>query len=268
MAQFAHVVKVGHVLEITLERPPANAITPEVGRELNAAFSRLRDDPELRVAILTGGSGRFFSAGWDLKEVAKETDPGEANDAIMNQPGGFAGILEMWDLNKPFIAAVNGLAVGGGFEIAMAADIVVCVENAEFALPEMQRGFVPDAGAIQRLPRKLPYNVAVELMLTGRRMGVAEALHWGFVHAAVPQAELMAKARQIATKIAESAPLAVQALLAVLPVIDRLSLQQAFARTKRGQTGLPIYEQMLQSSDFLEGPRAFAEKRKPVWKGH
>ena len=266
MAKFVRSEQRSNVLEVSLERPPANAITPEVGRELHAAFARLRDDPELRVGILTG-HGRFFSAGWDLKEVAQATDPGEVNDAVMNEPGGFAGITEFWDLGKPFIAAVNGLAVGGGFEIALAADVVICSDTAEFALPEMQRGFVADAGAIQRLPRKLPYNVAVELLLTGRRMSAAEAVRWGFAHSAVPSPDLMHRAREMAAIIADGAPLAVQALLEVLPAIDRVPLKEAFARTKRGRTGLSAYERMFLSEDFLEGPRAFAEKRKPMWKG-
>jgi crotonobetainyl-CoA hydratase len=165
------------------------------------------------------------------------------------------------------IAAVNGAAVGGGFELALAADIIVAVESAEFFLPEMQRGFVPDAGAIQRLPRRIPYNVAMEMMLTGRRMGAREAAHWGLVHAALSRDELMPRARALAATIAEGAPLAVAALLEVVPAIDRLPEREAFARTKRGRTGLPAYEAMLHSEDFLEGPRAFAEKRKPRWSG-
>ena len=167
---------------------------------------------------------------------------------------------------KPFIAAVNGLAIGGGFEIALAAD-VICRRHAAFALPEMQRGFVPDAGAVQRLPRKLPYNVAIELMLTGRRMDALEAVRWGLAHSAVPSPDLMHRAREMAATIADGAPLAVQALLEVLPAIDRMPLKEAFARTKRGHTGLLAYERMFLSEDFLEGPRAFAEKRKPMWKG-
>ncbi len=257
----------GAVLEVTLDRPPANAITPEVGRQLHEVFCRLRDDPELRVGILTCAGYRIFSAGWDLKMVAQASDAGTVNDEVMNAPGGFGGITELWDLNKPVIAAVNGYAVGGGFEIALAADIIIAAEHAEFFLPEMQRGFVPDAGAVQRLPRRIPYNVAVELLLTGRHMTAQEAVHWGLVHAAVPRIELTPRAHEMAARIAEGAPLAVEGLLEVLPAIDRLSEREAFARMKRGQSGLPTYEKMLVSEDFLEGPRAFAEKRKPVWKG-
>ncbi|MCC7275325.1 MAG: enoyl-CoA hydratase/isomerase family protein [Alphaproteobacteria bacterium] len=267
MSAPVRVERRGPVIEVTIDRPPANAINPAVGECLHRAFTTLRDDPDLRVGILTGAGTRMFSAGWDLKEVAQATDAGAVNDATMDAPGGYAGFTELWDLHKPIICAVNGLAVGGGLEMALAADIVVAADHAWFALPEMQRGFIPDAGAVQRLPRRVPYNVAVEMMLTGRRMAVAEAVHWGLVHAAVPADALMAKAREIAATIAEGAPLAVQALLEVLPAIDRLDERAAFARMKRGRSGLPHYERMMASEDFLEGPRAFAEKRKPVWKG-
>lgn len=267
MVDGVRVERRGAILEVTLDRPPANAITPGVGAALHRAFSMLRDDEGLRVGILTGAGTRMFSAGWDLKEVAEAGDAAAVNDAIMDAPGGYAGFTELWDLHKPIIAAVNGLAVGGGLEMALAADVIVAADHAWFALPEMQRGFIPDAGAVQRLPRRVPYNVAVEMMLTGRRMEVAEAIHWGLVHAAVPAAELMSKAREMAATIAEGAPLAVQALLEVLPAIDRLDEREAFARVKRGRSGLPLYERMMASEDFLEGPRAFAEKRKPVWKG-
>jgi crotonobetainyl-CoA hydratase len=242
MFKSIRVARKGPVIEIVLDRPPANAITPAVGKELHKVFTEFRDDPDLRVAILTGAGDRIFSGGWDLKEVAKQTDPGLTNDSIMNEPGGFAGITELWDRRKPLIVAINGFAVGGGFEMMLAADIVVAVEGTEFILPEMQRGFVPDAGAVQRLPRKIPYNVAVEFMLTGRRMSVAEAAQWGLVNYVVPRDQLMARAREIAASIADAAPLAVQALLEILPAIDPLPIHEAFAKLKRGQSGLPIYE--------------------------
>jgi len=170
-------------------------------------------------------------------------------------------------LRKPVIAAVNGAAVGGGFEIALAADLIIAAEHAHFALPEMIRGFVPDAGALQRLPRRIPYNITVELLLTGRRMGADEAARWGLVSKVVPGEKLMSTANELAEKIAEGAPLAVTALLEVLPAIDRLPLVESFNKMKRGRSGLPAYERMMVSEDFLEGPRAYAEKRKPVWKG-
>ncbi|MGE0750549.1 MAG: enoyl-CoA hydratase-related protein [Variibacter sp.] len=267
MSQFLTISKNGPVLEILLNRPPVNAITPEVGHELHRAFCEFRDTPELRAAILTATGDRIFCAGWDLKEVAQHVDPATANDATMNEPGGFGGFTELWDIKKPIIAAINGFAVGGGFEMMLAADIVVAAEHVEFQLPEMQRGFVPDAGAVQRLPRKVPYNVAVEWMLTGRRVSAREAERWGLVNFLVPKSELMTKARELAMTIAEGAPLAVRALLEVIPAIDRLPIQDAFAKMKRGQSDFPFYQQTLVSEDFLEGPRAYAEKRKPVWKG-
>jgi len=257
----------GSTLQVTIDRPPANAITPEVGEELHEAYSMLRDDAGLRVGIVTGAGGRIFCAGWDLKEVALATDPAVINDAVMNKPGGFAGVTEFWDLQKPVIAAVNGAAVGGGFEIALAADLIIAAEHAHFSLPEMARGLVPDAGALQRLPRRIPYNVAMELLLTGRRMSATEAAHWGLVNAVVPAAQLLDEAYRLAASIAEGAPLAVRALLETLPAIDRLPLVESFAKMKRGHSGLPAYERMMISEDFLEGPRAFAQKRKPMWKG-
>jgi crotonobetainyl-CoA hydratase len=259
--------RVGAVLQVTLDRPPANAINDAVSRDIHAAFCELRDDPALQVGIITGGGERIFSAGWDLKEVAAAEDGQAATDEASEMAGGFAGLTEFWDLYKPVIAAVNGVAVGGGFEIALASDVIVAAEHAEFFLPEMQRGFLADAGAIQNLPRRVPYNVAMEMMLTGRRMGAEEAAHWGLVSAVVPQAALLATAHEMAATIAAGAPLALQALKEVVPALINLPIREAFARTKRGRSGLPIYERMMASEDYLEGPRAFAEKRKPVWKG-
>ncbi|MEX2650020.1 MAG: enoyl-CoA hydratase-related protein, partial [Alphaproteobacteria bacterium] len=157
----------GAVLDIVLDRPPVNAINKAVSDALYAAFKSLQDDGTLRVATVTGAGERVFSAGWDLKEVASKGSALEANDAAAADPGGFAGITEFWGLKKPVIAAVNGIAVGGGFELALGCDVILAAEHAEFFLPEMQRGFLPDAGAVQRLPRRIPYHVAVELMLTG-----------------------------------------------------------------------------------------------------
>jgi crotonobetainyl-CoA hydratase len=255
------------ILEITLARPPANAVTAQLAHELHAALVLLRDDPALHVGIISGGTGRIFCAGWDLKEAAQATDPTHANQGIMDIPGGFAGITEFWNLGKPLIAAVNGFAIGGGFEIALACDIIIAAEQVAFALPEMQRGFIPDAGAVQRLPRRVPYNVAMEMMLTGRRMSAQEAAQWGLVHAVVSSEDLLARAREVALAITGGAPLAVQALLEVMPTLDRLPLPEAFAKLRHPAGTLPAYQRMLVSEDFLEGPRAFAEKRPPVWQG-
>jgi crotonobetainyl-CoA hydratase len=262
-----HIERRGAVLEVTLDRPPVNAITDAVSDALYRAFCILRDDPALRVGILTGAGSKIFSAGWDLKEVAKASSSIAVNDAAMLRPGGFAGFTEFWDLGKPVIAAVNGAAVGGGFELALAATLVIAAENAEFWLPEMQRGFVPDAGAVQRLPRRIPYNIAMELLLTGRRMDAREAMRWGLVSAVVPEHRLLETARSYAAEIAKGAPLAIRALLEAVPALIPLSEREAFDRLKTGRSGIPAYEAMLASEDFLEGPRAFAEKREPVWKG-
>ena len=177
----------GHVLEITLDRPKVNALDNAMSGELGKAFVMLRDDPDLRVGLITGAGEKIFSAGWDLKAL----DSGdqdldnwwESEDA---DSGGFAGITEMWNLNKPVIAALNGLAIGGGFEIALACDLVIAANHVQFALPEMPLGIVPDAGALQRLPRRLPYNVALEMLLMGRRMPVEEAHRHGLVNLIVP----------------------------------------------------------------------------------
>ena len=267
MAEPVHVEVKGAILEVTIDRPPANAIDLSVSRALYSAFARLRDEDDLRVGIVTAAGPKIFCAGWDLKALAAASDPAAFNEAAVGLPGGFAGITEFWDLHKPVIAAVNGLAIGGGFEIALAADVIIAADHAAFALPEMQRGFLADAGAMQRLPRRIPYNVAVELMLTGRRMGADEAVQWGLVHKAVPAADLMPAARAVAAQIAEGAPLAVKALLETLPIIDRLDERVAFARLKPGKSGIASYDRMLTSEDYIEGPRAFAEKRKPAWKG-
>ena len=255
------------VIEITLDRPPANAINAEVSHAIHAALSELQENDDLSVGIITGGGERFFSAGWDLKEIAAFDDVAEAVESAYASPGGFAGISEFWELKKPVIAAVNGMAVGGGFEIALACDLVLAADHSEFFLPEMQRGFLPDVGAVQILPRRIPYNVAMDLLYTGRRMGVDEAQHWGLVREACPLPQLRDRALELASEIARGAPLALQALKEVVPAIHALPLPQAFAATKPGNADLPVYQRMLQSNDFLEGPRAFAEKRDPVWKG-
>ena len=249
----------GTVLEITLDRPKANAIDAATSRALGKAFLDYRDDEGLRCAIVTGGGERIFSAGWDLKAAAK----GASEDDDYG-PGGFAGLTEL-ALDKPVIAAVNGAAIGGGFELAMACDLIVAAEHAVFALPETAVGVAADAGGLQRLPRQLPYRVALDLLLTGRRMPASEALHFGLINAVVPLAELMAKARAYAQLVVEGAPLSVMAIKEVIRNTETLSVAEALRATKEKR--FPVHRQMLSSEDHQEGPRAFAAKRKPNWKG-
>ena len=195
----------GAVLEVTLDRPRANAIDAETSRELGRVFAEFSDDPGLRVAIFTGAGERFFSAGWDLRAAA-EGEEFEADYGV----GGFGGFTELPERNKPVICAVNGLAVGGGFEIALAAELVVVADHAEFFLPETGLGFIPDAGAV-RLPRILPPVVANEVLYAGRHLTAAEAMRWGLVNAVIPAEELMGVARDLAAKVVSAAPLSVEA---------------------------------------------------------
>lgn len=247
------------VLIITLDRPKANAINVATSRALHAAFVRLQQEPDLRVAIITG-TGRFFSAGWDLSAAVT----GEAIDAD-HGPGGFAGLTEFFALDKPVIAAVNGLAIGGGFELALAADLILAADTAEFALPEVKLGMMADSGGVLRLPRRLPRAIANELLFTGRRMGAAEALRWGLVNRVVPADQLPEAARELARQIVNAAPLPIAALKQVLRQTEAQTIPEAY-QTLRGGS-LPAYGAMLESEDAREGPRAFAEKRLPVWRG-
>ncbi|WP_063732839.1 enoyl-CoA hydratase-related protein [Streptomyces sp. RTd22] len=250
----------GGILVVTLDRPKANAIDVATSRALHAAFDRLARDETLRVAVLTGAGQRFFSAGWDLKAAAS----GEAIDAD-HGPGGFAGLTELFDLDKPVIAAVGGLALGGGFELALAADLIVAADHAEFALPEVTLGMVPDSGGVLRLPRRLPQAVARDLLLTGRRMPAHEAERWGLVNRVVDGSELLEAAMRLARDICVGAPLAVAAIKEILRTTAGTTIEEGYEHLRRGH--LPAYRTMLTSDDAVEGPRAFAEKRLPRWTG-
>ncbi|MDQ0467310.1 enoyl-CoA hydratase-related protein [Labrys wisconsinensis] len=261
MSEAVKLERRGAVLEVTLDRPKANAIDLATSRALHAAFRTLQDDPALRVAILTGGGERIFSAGWDLKAAASGAEEPDTDFG----PGGFAGLTAFWELSKPVIAAVNGVAIAGGCELALAADLMVVADHAEFALSEVTVGLVADAGGIQRLPRRIPPAVAAELLLTGRRFTAAEAKAWGLANAVVPGAELMATARALAERIVAAAPLAVAAVKAILAETDGMSVREAYEHVAAGK--VPAHRAMQLSEDSREGAKAFVERRAPVWKG-
>ena len=249
----------GPVLEVTIDRPKANAVDAATSRELSRLFAAFRDDPDLRVAIITGAGDRFFSAGWDLNAAAE----GEEFEADYGE-GGFGGFGELPGLLKPVIAAVNGMAVGGGFEIVLAADLVVAAEHARFWLPEASLGLLPDAASI-RLPRMLPPAVANEVLYAGRRLDAADALRWGLVNSVVGAADLMTEARALAARVVEAAPLSVAAIHQIRDRTRHLPLSEAFELLRSGN--LAAYEAVLASQDAAEGPTAFAEGRPPRWQG-
>ena len=263
MNEVVHCERRGKTLEITIDNPPANAIGRKVTAGLSRAFATLRDDPDLLVGIVTGAGDKFFSPGWDLKEAARELDAGGGDDKPID--GGFAGITEMWNLYKPVIAAINGYAVGGGWEIALASDIQYAVPHATFFVPDVHMGFVANAGAIQILPRRLPHSIAMDILLSGRRMSAEEALGWGLVNEIVEAQGLMARSRETADHLAEGGPLALQATKEAVRHTMHMSIPDCFRALRGG--GLPLYSRMLASDDAREGPRAFAEKRKPRFTG-
>ena len=249
----------GAVFEVVLDRPKANAIDAATSRAMGEAFAEFRDDAELRVAIITGAGEKFFSAGWDLKAAA-QGEPPDADYGV----GGFGGLQQLPNLNKPVIAAVNGLAVGGGLELAMAADMIIAAEHARFALPEIKAGTLADAATIE-LPRRIPYHVAMDMLLTGRWMEADEALRWGLINRIVPGSELMAAARELARALAAGPPLVFAAIKEVARESERLSFAEAIGRVVRKD--FPTVAALYGSEDQVEGARAFAEKRAPVWKG-
>ena len=264
LAGFVELHREDSVLEIRMVKPKVNAICRHLGRALERAAMFLQESGDLQIGILTSGGERAFSAGMDFNETVGPEGTGDVVGAIK---GGFGGITKLWDLNKPLIAAINAPAVGGGMELALACDLIVMAEHAYFELPELQRGLLPDGGGLQRLPRRIPYNVATAMIWTGRRMTATEAQSWGLVHRIAPAAELRALAFEIAHKMALDAPLAQQAFKEVLRNIDSMPDRQAMEI--RGDSGpqYAAFARMLASDDMLEGQRAFLERRPPKWSG-
>lgn len=253
------VVRNGAILEVTLDRPKANAIDAPTSRRMGEVFAGFRDDPELRVAILTGGGDKFFCPGWDLKAAADGEDA-NADYGV----GGFGGLQELPGLNKPVIAAVNGLAFGGGFELMISCDIILAAEHATFALPEINSGVIADAATL-KLPRRIPYHIAMEMLFTGRRIDTEEAARWGLINAIVPASELMDRAREKARMLADGPPLVFAAIKEVLRESENLKFHDAIKLMN--QEKFPTIATLYHSEDQKEGARAFAEKRAPVWKG-
>lgn len=249
----------GAILEVTLDRPKANAIDLKTSRIMGQVFRSFRDDDSLRVAIIRAEGEKFFCPGWDLKAAAD----GDAVDGDYGV-GGFGGLQELPNLNKPVIAAVNGICCGGGLELAISADLILCSSNATFALPEIRSGTVADAASI-KLPKRIPYHVAMDLLLTGRWFDAEEALRWGIVKEITTPEDLLPKAWDLARLLESGPPLVYAAIKEVVREAEAMRFQDALNRiTKRL---MPTVDRLYSSEDQLEGARAFAEKRDPVWKG-
>ena len=259
--EFIKVEKKDHVTIVTINRPERmNALHPPASKELDECFDDFCSDPEAWVAIITGAGDRSLSAGNDLKWQAEH-----GVEALMKGMAevkhGFAGITSRFDCYKPIICAVNGHALGGGLEIALASDIIVAAEHAQFGLPEPRVGLLAGAGGVQRLPQRLPRHVAMGLMLTGGRMSAQEALKWSLINEVVPLDELIPAAERWAAKIMECAPLAVRGTK------EGAFLGQDYPIEDTMKEAFPGMAVVFTSEDAMEGAIAFAEKRKPDWKG-
>lgn len=259
MSEFLKTSRNGQIFEIILDKPKANAINYPLSIEMGEAFAEFRDDPDLRVAILTGAGEKFFSAGWDLNGAASDEDYfGDYGE------GGFGGFAELEGLLKPVIVAVNGLAIGAGFEMLLRADFVIAAEHAKFMLPEARIGVAPDIASVM-LPKLLPRQKAYEILMTGRQFSAQELARLGLVNEVVPAEQLMEHARALANELLCAAPLTLAAIKEVIQRTQDLSYEDGIAAL-RSQT-FPAFMKMIASEDSKEGARAFVEKRKPEWKG-
>ncbi len=255
--EFATYEKKGRIAVVTINRPERmNSLHPPANFELHEIWNDFEQDPELWVGILTGAGDKAFSAGNDLRYTAEH-----GMDMVRMADSGFGGITSRTTCWKPVIAAVNGYALGGGFEMALACDIIIAADHARVGLPEPRVGLMAGAGGVHRLPRMIPRKVALGYMLTGRHMTAQEALRWGVVNEVVPLAALMPTAMRWANDILECAPLSIRATkqAAMMGLDHPLDVALNMSYTETGR--------MRRSEDTVEGPKAFAEKRKPNWKG-
>ena len=254
--EYALYEKDGHVATITMNRRERmNAVHPPAAEELSQIWDDALTDDKVWVVVLTGAGEKAFSAGNDLKYTAEHGFPKK------RIKGGFGGLTDRTDIWKPTIAAVNGFALGGGFEMALSCDIIVAAEHARLGLPEPRVGLAAAAGGVHRLPRQMPLKIALGYMLTGKHMTAQEAHGWGVVNEVVPLADLMSTVKRWADEIQECAPLSVRATKQCAMMGAGLTLDEALGQS------YPALKEMMNSEDVKEGPRAFAEKRKPNWQG-
>lgn len=251
--------KSGGILEVSLNRPKANAIDLATSRIMGDVFAEFRDDPNMRVAILRAEGERFFCAGWDLKAAAE----GDAVDGDYGV-GGFGGLQELGNMNKPIVCAVNGICCGGGLELALSCDLLIASKTATFALPEIRSGTVADAASI-KLPKRIPYHAAMDLLLTGRWFDAEEARGWGLVKEIVDAEDLREKAWDLARLLQSGPPLVYAAIKEIVREAEDMRFQDALNRVTKRQ--LATVDRLYSSEDQIEGAKAFAEKREPVWRG-